>query len=256
MKMSFVGSPSLSSLGLSDGLVAACRRARRPSRCPSILTLSSGPDSSSAAEKQIDFSDVNLTEVGKSYQGMIFKPDDVQDPETRCNVGWTKPLEDAINEQINVEYTASYAYHAIWAFFNRDTVALPGFAKYFMDQSLEERSHATQFMEYQNKRGGKVLFRPVAVPEMSFADLNSTSDAVFAIDLHLQLEKFVYHKLRGVHKVAEQEDDPQLQDEIEGYLKEQVDAINSAASLLAQLKRVGTGHGIYHIDRVLLEEAN
>lgn len=201
----------------------------------------------------IDFSAVDLVGAGKAYEGMIFKPDTSEEPDTRCNVGWTKPMEDAINEQINVEYTASYAYHALWAFFNRDTIALPGFAKYFMDQSLEERGHATAFMEYQNKRGGKVVFKAVAVPEMSFANLNSTSDAVYAMDLHLQLEKFVYVKLRSVHKIAEQEDDPQLQDEIEKYLDDQIDAIKHAADLLSQLKRVGTGHGIYHIDRVLLE---
>jgi hypothetical protein len=43
----------------------------------------------------------------------------------------------ALNDQINVEYTASYAYHSLFAYFDRDTVALKGFAKFFAAQSEE-----------------------------------------------------------------------------------------------------------------------
>jgi hypothetical protein len=43
----------------------------------------------------------------------------------------------ALNDQINVEYTASYAYHSLFAYFDRDTVALKGFAKFFNMQSEE-----------------------------------------------------------------------------------------------------------------------
>ena len=50
--------------------------------------------------------------------------------------------EAAINEQINVEYNISYVYHALFAYFDRDNVALPGFAKFFKDNSSEEREHA------------------------------------------------------------------------------------------------------------------
>ena len=43
----------------------------------------------------------------------------------------------ALNDHINVEFTASYAYHALFAYFDRDTVALKGFAQYFKKQSDE-----------------------------------------------------------------------------------------------------------------------
>jgi ferritin len=36
--------------------------------------------------------------------------------------GWRQ----ALNDHINVEYTASYAYHALFSYFDRDTVGLPG----------------------------------------------------------------------------------------------------------------------------------
>ncbi|KAI7754671.1 hypothetical protein M8C21_012775 [Ambrosia artemisiifolia] len=37
--------------------------------------------------------------------------------------------EASINEQINVEYNVSYVYHAMYAYFDRDNVALKGLAK-------------------------------------------------------------------------------------------------------------------------------
>ena len=57
--------------------------------------------------------------------------------------------ERAINEQINIEYNVSYIYHAMYAYFARDNVYLPGIAKHFLKESLEERSHAELLMNYQ-----------------------------------------------------------------------------------------------------------
>ena len=45
------------------------------------------------------------------------------------------------------------------AYFDRDDVALPGFAKRFRENSDEERGHAMKLIEYQNMRGGKVVFK-------------------------------------------------------------------------------------------------
>jgi len=56
--------------------------------------------------------------------------------------------EAAINEQINIEYNISYVYHSMYAYFDRDDVALRGFAQYFKKSSEEEREHAEKLMEY------------------------------------------------------------------------------------------------------------
>ena len=50
---------------------------------------------------------------------------------------------------LQTEYNVSYIYHALFAYFDRDNVALPGLAKYFKDASVEEREHAEMMMEYQ-----------------------------------------------------------------------------------------------------------
>merc|ERR1719228_2372878 len=69
-----------------------------------------------------------------------------------------------INKQINMELYASYVYMAMACYFDRDDVALKGFSKRFADGSIEEREHAQKLINYQNMRGGRVVFQDVANP--------------------------------------------------------------------------------------------
>nr|BAK09173.1 ferritin [Tamarix androssowii] len=160
--------------------------------------------------------------------------------------------EAAINEQINVEYNVSYVYHAMYAYFDRDNVALKGLAKFFKESSLEEREHAEKLMEYQNKRGGRVKLQSIVMPLSEF-DHMEKGDALYAMELALSLEKLTNEKLLNLHHVAEENHDVQLQEFIEGeYLSEQVDAIKKISEYVAQLRRIGKGHGVWHFDQMLL----
>ncbi|KAJ0100988.1 hypothetical protein Patl1_06674 [Pistacia atlantica] len=122
--------------------------------------------------------------------------------------------EAAVNEQINVEYNVSYVYHAMFAYFDRDNVALRGLAKFFKESSIEEREHAEKFMEYQNKRGGKVKLASILMPLTEF-DHAEKGDALYAMELTLSLEKLTNEKLLNLHKVANQHHDVQLADFVE-----------------------------------------
>ncbi|KAL1172218.1 hypothetical protein V6Z11_A05G335000 [Gossypium hirsutum] len=110
--------------------------------------------------------------------------------------------EASINEQINVEYSVSYVYHAMFAYFDRDNVALKGLAKFFKESSLEEREHAEKFMEYQNKRGGKVKLQSIVMPLSEF-DHAEKGDALYAMELALSLEKLTSEKLFNLRSRAE-----------------------------------------------------
>lgn len=48
-------------------------------------------------------------------------------------------------------------------YFDRDDVALHGFAKFFRKQSEEEREHAEKLMKFQNKRGGRIVLQDIKV---------------------------------------------------------------------------------------------
>ena len=62
----------------------------------------------------------------------------------------------------------SYVYHALYCYFDRDNVALPGLAAFFKAASDEEREHAEILMAYQNRRGGRVKLQAIMMPEMEF----------------------------------------------------------------------------------------
>ncbi|CAN6710021.1 unnamed protein product [Malus baccata var. baccata] len=165
---------------------------------------------------------------------------------------YTDESEAAINEQINVEYNVSYVYHALYAYFDRDNVALKGFANFFKESSEEERDHAEKFMEYQNKRGGRVKLQSILMPLSEF-DHPEKGDALYAMELALSLEKLTNEKLLHLHSVAEKNKDVQLTDFVESeYLTEQVEAIKKISEYVAQLRRVGKGHGVWHFDQALL----
>ncbi|KAL7136100.1 hypothetical protein ABFS83_10G006400 [Erythranthe nasuta] len=160
--------------------------------------------------------------------------------------------EAAINEQINVEYCVSYVYHSLYAYFDRDNVALKGLAKFFKESSLEEREHAEKLMEYQNKRGGRVKLNSLEMPPVEF-DHPEKGDALYAMELALSLEKLTNEKLLKLHSIADSNNDPQLADFVESeFLEEQVASIRKISEYVAQLRRVGKGHGVWHFDQMLL----
>ncbi|TXG58890.1 hypothetical protein EZV62_016719 [Acer yangbiense] len=113
---------------------------------------------------------------------------------------YSDECEAAINEQINVEYNASYVYHALFAYFDRDNVALKGLAKFFKESSEEEREHAEKLMEYQNIRGGRVKLHSILMPPSDFEHVEK-GDALYAMELTLSLEKLVNEKLLNLHSV-------------------------------------------------------
>ncbi|KAK8643414.1 hypothetical protein V6N13_012713 [Hibiscus sabdariffa] len=126
--------------------------------------------------------------------------------------------------------------------------------KFFKESSSEEREHAEKLMEYQNKRGGKVKLQSILMPLSEF-DHAEKGDALYAMELALSLEKLTNEKLLNMHSVAVRNHDVQLTEFIEReYLAEQVEAIKKISEYVAQLRRVGKGHGVWHFDQMLLHE--
>jgi len=204
----------------------------------------------------------------ESLTGVVFEPFSAvkaelatvgktkQETESFARVNFHPECEAAINEQINIEYNVSYVYHALWAYFDRDNVALPGLAAFFKAGSEEEREHAELLMSYQNKRGGRVKLKSIVMPEMEF-NHPEKGDALYAMELALSLEKLNFTKLRELHEVADRNGDASMADFVEGeLLNEQVEAVKKVSEYVSQLRRVGKGLGTFQFDRELLEEVN
>jgi ferritin heavy chain len=166
---------------------------------------------------------------------------------SRCRTNFHTNSEAMINKQINMELYASYVYMSMAAYFERDDVALHGFAKRFHENSEEERGHAMKFVKYQNMRGGRVVFQDVAKPNVQ--EWNSPLEA---IEAQLALEQSVHKQLLELHKTAETHGDSQMTDFIEGeYLKEQVEAEKEVSDLISKMKRAGPGLGEFMVDKEL-----
>lgn len=170
---------------------------------------------------------------------------------TRHN-NWSAECEDILNKQINVEIYASLQYQSISAYFKRDYVGLTEIAKFFDKASLEEREHAQIMIEYQNKRGGKVIFTEKKDFHFDYDFKEGDSKEVLtAFKKALEMEQGVYQHLLLVHKLAD--DDPQFADFIEGtFLEEQIDALYELGVYISQLTRIGSdGHGIWEFNNNL-----
>ena len=167
-----------------------------------------------------------------------------------CNLGnWKEECEIIVNEQILVEYWASLQYHLMWSYFDQSSVGLENIALFFKKSSDEEREHAHNFMKYQNLRGGKVIITKLDEVDLNYLETD-TNDVIASFKKALDMEQKVYKSLLNVHKVSEEQNDPQFSDFIESeYLDEQVSAINEISKYIAKLERIGeNSHGIYHFN--------
>lgn len=72
------------------------------------------------------------------------------------------------------------------AYFDRDDVALPGFAKFYKDSANEENEHAQKLIKYQNMRGGRVVLMPLNRPAAQ-----EWATPLASIEFALALEKQV-----------------------------------------------------------------
>ncbi|CAL8069171.1 unnamed protein product [Calicophoron daubneyi] len=165
-----------------------------------------------------------------------------------CRQFFHVECEAGTNKQINLELHASYVYMAMAYHFSRDDVALPGFHKFFLKQSEEEREHAQKLMKYQNSRGGRIVLQNIAPPESA-----NWSSGLEAMEFALEMEKTVNKSLLELHTVAETHGDPQFTDFLEGdFLKEQVESIKQIADYVTNLRRVGPGLGEFLFDKEAL----
>jgi ferritin heavy chain len=155
--------------------------------------------------------------------------------------------EAGINKQINMEMYASYVYMSMATYYDRDDIALPGFSKFFKENSHEEREHAEKLIKYQNKRGGRVVFNPIDKPPK-----DEWGTGLDGLQAALELEKSVNQALLDLHKIASNHNDPQMCDFLESeYLEEQVESIKKLGEYITSAKRAGPGLGEWHFDRKL-----
>lgn len=174
----------------------------------------------------------------------------------------------AMRNQIQMEVDASYVYLAMGAYFSRDTVNMPGFAKMFFEHASEERHHAMELVKYLLMRGPAdkfQLFTSKLIKTPTIAPINHTwTDGLHALNSALDKEMQVTASIKNVIKVCENVDDTadgmfqdyHLSDYLTGeFLEEQYKGQREIAGKIATLGKMmksSKGLGLFLFDKELL----
>ena len=140
-------------------------------------------------------------------------------------------LAEAINQQINQEFNAAYAYLAKSAYL--ETTPFNGFAHWMRRQAEEETAHAMKLFDYLNERGGTVLL----------ADLKASSgrhDSLLALfqDSYKQ-ECTVTSQIYKLCELAQQEKDYATGQFLDWFLAEQVEEEHTVQTIIDRLTLAG-----------------
>ena len=138
---------------------------------------------------------------------------------------------EAMNAQIQSEFTASAQYVAIAVYFDGET--LPDLATFFYRQAEEERMHAMKFVHFMLEAGARPIIP--GLPEMR-NEFDSASDAVqFALDQEVK----VTNQINNLLSIAEAEKDYASSQFLQWFVTEQVEEVDSMTTLLNTIKHAG-----------------
>ena len=156
----------------------------------------------------------------------------------------TKPMLDALNEQIKHEINSAYLYLAMSI--HCTSAGLPGFASWLRIQWQEELGHAMKLAAIVQDRGGKVVLQGVDKPP---ADFKSPLDIFQQVLTH---EQKVTALINRLYETALKENDFATQVEVQWFIKEQVEEERNALGIVEQLKMAGeSGPSLMMLDRVM-----
>jgi ferritin len=158
----------------------------------------------------------------------------------------TKPIADALNEQVNRELESAYVYLAMsaWA----DEQNLSGAAGWLRLQWEEELQHATKLIDYIAERGGRVDLKAITRPVARYKDLLDVFRQV------LKHEEDVTAAINALYDKAARAKDYATQTLLDWYVNEQVEEENAPAEIISLLELAGSSPpGILMVDRRLAE---
>jgi bacterioferritin B len=135
----------------------------------------------------------------------------------------------ALNEQIEHEFSAHQAYVAVAVHFDSET--LPQLASFFYRQALEEREHAMMMIQYLMDAGTEPKVPGVDAPTTDFPDI------VAPVQLALDQERKVTDQIQKLSALAREEGDLTSEQFLSWFLKEQVEEVATMSSLLHVVQR-------------------
>jgi bacterioferritin B len=141
---------------------------------------------------------------------------------------------DALNEQVANEFAASQQYVAIAVYYDAET--LPGLARHFYRQAVEERNHAMMIVQYLLDAGETVRIPGVAAPQTEFAA------PVAPVALALEQERVVTRQIADLVRLAREENELVGEQFLGWFLEEQREEVASMSGLLSVVERAAASN--------------
>ncbi len=139
---------------------------------------------------------------------------------------FSKSVQDAINEQINNEFSASYIYLAMSAYCEQENFT--GCSKWLRLQSQEEYGHGTRLLDFLLARDGAVKLKAIAEPNVQYKSIA----AVF--EQALKQEQETTAEIDQLYDLSHKEKAFAALVELQWFITEQVEEEKTAREIVAK----------------------
>ena len=157
-----------------------------------------------------------------------------------------RPVEEALNAQINAELYSSYLYLAMsaWA----ESRDLPGAANWFRIQAQEELVHMMRFFDYVNDRDGRVALAAIDAPTGEWTSPTAAFEHTY------EHEQVVTELINGLVRTAREHGDELTHNMLQWFVAEQVEEEASVRTVLGKLRLAGdSGAALFMLDNELAQ---
>jgi ferritin len=155
-------------------------------------------------------------------------------------------MQDALNQQINVEFNSAYSYLALAAYF--EDIHLKGFAHWMRIHYIEERMHANKIFDFVIDRDGRVELLAVKEPRKEWGS------SLEAFEWALESERSNSEAIYKLAELAMTKHDYATHAFMQWFISEQVEEEALVNDMVAKLQLVGDSNAaLFLMDQELAQ---
>lgn len=139
-------------------------------------------------------------------------------------------LIEALNNQMNLEFSASHQYLAMGAYCSAEN--WDGFANFFIVQAEEERFHAMKIFHFINALGRRAVINQVETPKAEYSSIINTFEQAY------ENEKKVTKAIYALSDKALDEREHATINFLKWFIDEQIEEEATFDSIIQKLKRI------------------
>lgn len=153
-------------------------------------------------------------------------------------------IENALNEQISMECTASFVYLSMANWCEQE--GLSGCAQFLFLHSEEERNHMLKLIHYINSVDGKAIVPQIQTIKNNWEGIRPLLEEVY------EHEKKVTASIHKIVAISQELKDFRTQNFLQWYVDEQLEEETLVKDILDTVRLIGNGpQSLYYINKEL-----